>query len=284
MFAPYDKAQIRDFAQTSLSFIGSFTDAEQRAHRRDFMRAVSLLPPWQQVLMIEGGGTNVATTRAIINKVLEVDKGNHVGAFVPEEQITKISPTEEFRSVNGIFWAVDNGCDPLPAIYHEQGHRIDMAMGERFCAKQKHHYFSENSEPWTNGLNNQLLLTGRVGARGRLEAILGKSKQSAAYVRVYERDMDDSVPLYKGYTRLADHLKFYKDRSEHKVESFAEMNAHYCMLHGKMRGNELAVDRQIGGHLPALWPVFRDSMIAKAQELAEELLIKHERGRPMPRP
>ena len=284
MFAPYKKAQIRDFAQTSLSFIGNFTDTEQRKHRRDFMRAVSLLPPWHQVLMIEGGGSNFATTGKIINQILEVDSGNHVGAFVPEEEIIKISPTEEFRSVNGIFWAVDNLKDPLPAIYHEQGHRIDMALSKRFYPKRKHHYFSDNNEAWRSGLIEQMALTSHMGARGKLEKILGKGKQSAAYVRVYERDMDDSVPLYEGYTRLPEHLKFYKDREEHRIESFAEMCAHYCMLYGKTRGNEFAVDRQIGGHLPALWPVFRDSVIGKTQEFAEELLIKRERGRPAPRP
>ena len=70
----------------------------------------------------------------------------------------------------------------------------------------------------------------------------------------------------------------------HKIESFAEVNAHYCMLYGKAKGNDFAVDQKLGGHLPALWPVFRDNVCPKARELAEELLIRRDRGPASPRP
>lgn len=269
MFTAYSERQIRDFAQDRLVFIGRYPEAQRAAHRRDFAHAVSTMPPWQQILMIEGGGTNVVARCRDIDKLRGKSEIKHaVGFFMPGSHTYKVSRNKEFHSTNGIFWASDAQEDPRLILYHEQGHRIDAMLAERFF--KAHSYYSSANVVWRESTIKQVR---SLIAQEEAADVLVQRRESAPVSARREQ-------LYEGYDPLVEYLQDYKREESCFHEAFAQMNEHYCMLHAQ-GDDSRTVDQKLRAHLPRLWPTFNTNARKYAVSLARELYAQN-RGFPAP--
>jgi hypothetical protein len=269
MFTAYTESQIRDYAESSLQFIGRYSEGQRRAHRQEFAHAVSAMPPLQQILMLESGGTNAVARCAMLDRLRgQSEIENAVGFFMRGRHTLQVNPKRSFASTNGIFWASDSEGDVRPIIYHEHGHRIDAMIADRYFTD--HAYYSSASKLWKQAMHRQVNMMVRDAVE---EKITG-----APFLHYSAKE--DSEPLYEDYDRLVDHLEGYSSEDSRLHESYAQMNEHYCMLRAQ-GDSESVTGRKLKAHLPRLWPVFNGKARGYAVSLAREL-YQNNHGVPVP--
>lgn len=270
MFTAYTESEIRDYAVSSLQFLGRYSEGQRRAHRQEFAHAVSAMPTLQQILMIESGGTNAVARCAMLDRLRgKSDIENAVGFFMRGQNILQVSAKRSFESTNGIFWASDSEGDVRPIIYHEHGHRIDAMIADRFFTD--HAYYSSANKLWKQAMRRQV------------KAMMASEPAEAEITKVpflHYSAKGDSEPLYEDYDRLVDHLEGYTSEDSRLHESFAQMNEHYCMLRAQ-GDSEATTGRKLKAHLPRLWPVFNGKARGYAVSLAREL-YQNNHGVPVP--
>ncbi len=267
MFAVYSDRQIRDFARDRLDFIGRYSKAERTAHRRDFAHAISTMPPWQQILMIESGGSNVITCCETIDRLRGESEIEHaVGFFMRGDHTYQIGRGRQYHSVNGIFWASDSESDPRLILYHEHGHRIDAMIAERYF--QKHSYYSSGNIVWRDSTKKQV------------RSLIAQEQSPKGVTQTSTASPKNGELLYEGYDPLVEYLQGFTKEESCFHESFAQVNEHYCMLHAQ-GDDEKTVDRKLRAHLPRLWPTFNTNARKFAVSLARELYVQN-RGMPAP--
>ena len=267
MFAAYSDNQIRAFAWDRLDFIGRYTEAQRDAHRSDFAHAISTMPPWQQILMIESGGSNVITRRKTIDRLRGESKVVHaIGFFMPGSRTYQIGRGRDFHSVNGIFWASDAQEDPRLILYHEQGHRIDAMMAQRFL--KNHGYYSSGNLVWRDSTKRQV------------RSLIAQEQFTAEAAKKPSASQEGNAVLYEGYQPLVDYLQKNTKEESCFHEAFAQMNEHYCMLHAQ-GDDEKTVDTKLRAHLPRLWPTFNTNARKYEVTLARELYVQNH-GMPAP--
>lgn len=264
MFTAYTESQIRDYAESSLHFLGRYSEGQRRAHRQDFAHAVSAMPTWQQILMIESKGTNAVARCAMLDRLRGKSEIEHaIGFFMRGQHTYQVSARRAFTSTNGIFWASDAESDVRPIIYHEHGHRIDAMIAAHFF--KKHAYYSSGSTEWkkTTKLQIQSLLASA--------AIKPEIKEGAA---LHYSAHDAKETLYADYDSLVEHLQHYSSEESCYHESFAQVNEHYCMLRAQ-GDSERVTNAKLTAHLPRLWPVFNDKARGYAVSVARMLYQKN---------
>ncbi len=266
-FARYQWSEVRAFAHNRLRIIGDPKPSLRRAFTNQFAFTIARLPPWQQAIMIEGGGDNVTGTADAINECFDEDD-RVIGFFMPGKEDYTVSAKEHFSAVNAIFWAGDAADKPSTIINHEQGHRIDAFMAQRFLSPDAGPYYSARNAKWKEGLIQENVTRGVVSVETKKLAAKSRSK----FFREVAADIDETVPLYPDYRPLLEHLATYK-KAEHASEAFAEMNTHYCELYARLRGYEPGIGEKIEKHLPYLWHAYQAKIRPLSLQMAREMQL-----------
>jgi hypothetical protein len=258
----YSRADIEMFVAHNLKIVGIDTKAEQDAIRASFANTIEKLPPWQQIIMIESRRTNVTGVSQEINAAYHDNSNNKLsrvlGFFMPGDMTLKFNKAADVSALDPILWEVGRE----QTFHHEEGHRQDKYLGA--FLKTGFQYYSDADEDWKEALNLEMAdrsATEKPSSKRGFKALFSWSSNESSKER----------PLYANYTKLEKHLALYGPES-HRIESFAEMTAHYSMVYAGNDGNEKKVDKILSEYYPHLWPVYRETAIPNLKKLAEGLV------------
>lgn len=284
---PYSRGEIEAFASTNLKIVEIGDPAEQDALRRRFVDIIEVLPPWQQVLLIEYRGNNIIADGDSVSRLWR-----QVAANSPIKQVNGFFNAGSLRlnfNNHSRGYAVR---DPIIVsrdardeyheltVRHEDGHRVDaiLAGSDPDC---KVWFYSSHSPAWKEALAQDI--AARQAAAAKVAPVVTSRNPLSWLVRRLGqiagglKDEGVSVaPLYEGYRDLADHLALYGKNTDstHENEAFAEISNHYDTLYARHNGNERIVGKIMAAHYPALWAQYSETIIPKAQALADDLMEK----------
>lgn len=217
--------------------------------------AITAMPAWQQVLLLEAGGDLIAAgqeeTLRLYKSVMPNCDSKPLGFFVSGYNKT-------LDATNAIVWHATVDRESTRRMVHELGHYCGELIAKNYVALT-------GAQPWEAPLQLSQLPWWR-------EALDQQLKQPIYDAELYE---NRSAPSFK--TILEKYHPNY--RAE---EAFAEISGHYSMLMMDAQGDKTQVDGILSHAYPILWPVFRDRVIPLGEALAETLKPQRREKAPEP--
>lgn len=267
----YTDSDIDRFTARNLEILGVGQD-QATAIRAKFSETIKKLPAVEQVILIEGMGTNIAGNAEIVNKLYG---GIHnVGGFY---STNPVRIRDNFNSASGVVHnpIVMNGdnLDYLMNITrHEEGHRVDNRLSKSGV------FYSDAAQSWQARLDAYKDRMANSLAVSPLE-----NNNPIKWVRdkvddFIQKNLNGSKEPYSNYRNLYDHIShdLYGNPATHPREAFAEMYTHRTSLYELYDGNEARVDRTLKKLYPELWPVYRDEIMPLMTEEAKSLIQKRD--------
>ena len=272
MLNVYSHEQIVAFVDAKLKKIGTGAMNDPKLNR-SVVQMISVLPPAFQVLFLETGHDTVVGDMDEVNRTyFEIDKSNNhdrVGGFFTPGQRT----IDNFDLLNpSVFQYLGAGKFSVRTLRHEKSHDIDFMLGEYFTPEGgTAGYFTSLSAGWDAALKREI--EHKWKKYGRVEKspdeVLDLPKEKMAELVDAQKRPDS---LYDNYRPLLNHLSSYNTKGQKTRESFAEMCVHYMSLYEKTGGSMSSIDRKLSKQYPELWPHFRDDVLPRIEEIAQDLV------------
>lgn len=256
---------------TNGTMVQKYIPSEQTEH---FAELIKSLPASHQVLLVGVHAPSVVAASTMdmerISRQLGYDKqGIPLGLFAVSADTR--TPGHYYPVVWGGMYEqrARNGLNSASnaTFLHEQGHRVDRLLGSCVASianrvPMKSEFLSVQSW-WNRAVEAQL----NTHPHARHIPLFTQGNEHAPPVMAVYKDEE----IYAGARSLRYHLSLNYEADEKPVEAFAEMYAHYTMLHRQHKGNAAKIDRILSDAYPVLWPPYRDDVLPLIDKTATEL-------------
>ncbi|MCI5050516.1 MAG: hypothetical protein MRY32_09370 [Rickettsiales bacterium] len=214
----------------------------REAQAKAFAENIAALPPWQQILLMESEGPNIAagkqTTLQLYRKIVNEHESEPKGFYLHKYEKT-------IGGAHAIVWYADKEKGAF-RFNHEFGHRMDKLIASDYCE------FTDQPDIFRTDAAN-------------------KPPQWQQPVDAFIKQLPKATYASAREEALATHLLKYPPH-ERRSEAFAEMNAIYTEAYAHHKGNSSETAKQMEQEVPDIWPAYRDYVIPLAQHTARKLI------------
>lgn len=217
--------------------------------------AITAMPAWQQVLLLEAGGDLIAAGQ---EETLRLYKSIRPNCDSKPQGFFASGYKHPLDATDAIVWYASADHESMCRMTHELAHFTGELIAQHYVALAR-------AESW----EKPRLLSQLPWWREALEKQLQQP--------MHDADLYDhrTAPSFQKMLE-----KYPPD--ERAEEAFAEISGHYSILMMDAQGDKAQVDGVLSHAYPILWPVFRDRVIPLGEALAETLIQQRRDRAPEP--